>query len=476
VREPVDLAGPETDRVEAVGHLHAPVGRHAEQLLDARGLAGRQEEQALAARGPPSHALRPGGGVRPAGRRTGSDRLEHEQLGAVDVADDRHVGGDPPRSFVHRRQVVEVQHVSRAGVRGRQHPRPRTDLVFEGQVVDGREDAVRRARPVLVRRVQRGVGAQRVGRRERGRHVHRADVEAGEERGGVRVAPGRPHRAADDRGVPPVGRQLPGEGARHVRRSAAWEEQQSEHCSGAPRRHRGEPSSGRGYAGPMAEPSVPQLEGDTPTKQPAFVDMLGGRQGVIDSVIPVTVFVAANAATRNVTTSALAAVASSLVLVVVRLIRHEPLKHVFSGVLGVGISAIIAIRMGKAKGVFLPGIVSNAVYLALFVGSVLLRRPIVGFLIRQISDKPAAWHDDPRVRRAYAEATLGWAGVFATRVLVVGYFALQDKTLSAGISKILLGPILYVVALLATMPYIKWRTRGLEPAPLAPAAGDETLV
>jgi hypothetical protein len=155
--------------------------------------------------------------------------------------------------------------------------------------------------------------------------------------------------------------------------------------------------------------------------------MLGGRQGVIDSVVPVTVFVAVNAATRNVTTSALAAVASSLVLVVVRLIRREPVKHVFSGVLGVGISALIAIRMGSAKGFFLPGIVSNAIYLTLFVGSVLLRKPIVGFLIRQVSDKPAAWHEHPRVRRAYAEATLGWAGVFATRVLVVGYFALQTR-------------------------------------------------
>jgi hypothetical protein len=225
----------------------------------------------------------------------------------------------------------------------------------------------------------------------------------------------------------------------------------------------------------MAEPSVPQLDGDTP-KQPALVEMLGGRQGVIDSVVPVTVFVAVNAATRNVTTSALAAVASSLCLVVVRLIRREPLKHVFSGVLGVGISALIAIRMGSAKGFFLPGIVSNAVYLTLFVGSVLLRRPIVGFLIRQVSDKPAAWHEHPRVRRAYAEATLGWAGVFATRVLVVGYFALQNKTLSAGISKILLGPVLYVIALLATMPYIAWRTRGVEPASFAPAAEDGTLV
>ena len=53
-----------------------------------------------------AHAAR----VRPA-LRVGLDRLEHQQLGAVQVADDRDAGRDARRRLVERRQVVQVQDV-----------------------------------------------------------------------------------------------------------------------------------------------------------------------------------------------------------------------------------------------------------------------------------------------------------------------------------------------------------------------------
>ena len=43
------------------------------------------------------------------------DLLEHEQLGAVQVADDRHVGRDAGGRLVQRREVVQVQDVGPGG-------------------------------------------------------------------------------------------------------------------------------------------------------------------------------------------------------------------------------------------------------------------------------------------------------------------------------------------------------------------------
>ena len=88
-------------------------GSMPEQLLGARHLRLGQHDHALAAP-PPSARIRSAHARRAASARVGLDRLEHQQLGAVQVADDRHVGRDPRGGLVQRRQVVQVQHVGLA--------------------------------------------------------------------------------------------------------------------------------------------------------------------------------------------------------------------------------------------------------------------------------------------------------------------------------------------------------------------------
>ena len=62
----------------------------------------------------------------PPGWRAGGDLLEHQQLSAVELADDRHVRRDPRGGFVERREMVQVQHVglARAGTPELARPRP----------------------------------------------------------------------------------------------------------------------------------------------------------------------------------------------------------------------------------------------------------------------------------------------------------------------------------------------------------------
>jgi intracellular septation protein A len=210
----------------------------------------------------------------------------------------------------------------------------------------------------------------------------------------------------------------------------------------------------------MVEPMTPELE-EEPAAKPPLQDVFGGPRGVVDSIVPTVVFITVNAVRKDLKEASIAAVASGVVLVVLRLVRKEPLRHVFSGFLGVLISALVAMRLGKAEGFFIPGIVLNAVYFVVFLGSVLLGKPVLGFLLRQISAKPAAYHEHPQVRRAYAEATLGWTALFGLRVAVQGTLVLQGETTKAGITKVLLGPILYVALLAATLPYIARRTAGV---------------
>ena len=188
-------------------------------------------------------------------------------------------------------------------------------------------------------------------------------------------------------------------------------------------------------------------------------EMFGGRRGIVDGAVPPIIFVITNSVRHNVREAALAAVASAVVLLLIRLARKERTRHVFSGLFGVLISAGIAARSGRASNFFLPGIVLNAGYLTIFVLSIIFRRPIVGLVLKQFSDKPAAWHAHRRVRRAYSELTLMWAVMYGLRVVVQEVLRRADEEAALAFTKIVLGypPLLIVLAI--TMPYLRWRTK-----------------
>ncbi|MEP7053799.1 MAG: DUF3159 domain-containing protein [Actinomycetota bacterium] len=197
------------------------------------------------------------------------------------------------------------------------------------------------------------------------------------------------------------------------------------------------------------------------TEAQAFEELLGGRRGIVDSAIPPVVFVLANAVRHDVRDAGVAAIASAVLLLGVRLLRRERVRHVFSGLFGVAISAAIAARSGRASDYFKPGIWLNAAYLAVFVLSVVIGRPIVGLVLKQFSDKPNSWHRHPRVRRAYAELTLMWAAMYGLRVVVQETLRRRDAVNLLAVTKIAFGypPLLLVLAI--TLPYLRWRTAGV---------------
>lgn len=190
-------------------------------------------------------------------------------------------------------------------------------------------------------------------------------------------------------------------------------------------------------------------------------EMFGGPRDWVDQALPPLAFVVGNGI-GGLDVGVRAAVGALVLVVIVRLVTRETLRHAFSGVFGVAIAVAIAKRTGKAKNFFLPGIVINGVYAFLFLFSALIRKPIVGLIMRVLLEKPKAWHDHPRVRRAMTEATIGWGLVSILRVVVQESLRRADLTGWLAVAKIAMGWPLYLAALGLTMPYIKRRTRGVD--------------
>lgn len=183
---------------------------------------------------------------------------------------------------------------------------------------------------------------------------------------------------------------------------------------------------------------------------PTLLEQMGGISGLIYSSVPVVVFVLANAL-FGLKPGIWSALGSAVAITVLRLVRREPLQPAVSGFFGVAIAAFIAYRTGSAKGFFLFGIWASLVYCAVFVLSVVVRRPLAGVVWNMLNGTGTAWRADKRSRYGYDVATLALAAVFGARFVVQRWLYDADYTGWLAFAKLAMGYPLYGLALLVVV-------------------------
>ena len=86
---------------------------------------------------------------------------------------------------------------------------------------------------------------------------------------------------------------------------------------------------------------------------------------------------------------------------------------------------------------------------AVFAGSVVVRRPIVGYIWGFIKEHDASWRRVRKAVWAYDIATLIWVVVFLSRFVVQRYLYDMDQTGWLGVARITMGWPLTVLAALS---------------------------
>ena len=181
-----------------------------------------------------------------------------------------------------------------------------------------------------------------------------------------------------------------------------------------------------------------------------MLEQLGGVSGIIASSVPVAVFVLVNVL-FELRVAIISALVAGVVVAGWRISRKQPLQPAVSGLLGVGLAAYIAHRTGEARGFYLPGLIVSGVCAVAFLVSVLVRRPLAGVIWYGINGAGQTWRRDPRMLRAYTFATLLWALVFASRVIVQGLLYNADAETWLGIARLAMGYPLVGLAMLGTV-------------------------
>jgi hypothetical protein len=202
---------------------------------------------------------------------------------------------------------------------------------------------------------------------------------------------------------------------------------------------------------------------------------LGGRRGMLEAAVPTILFTVSFLSTKDLQRSLVVSVAAAVLLLVVRLVQRSSVQYVLNSMFGIGIGAFFAWRSAQGGGdendqalaYFLPGIIYNAAY-ALFISlSIIIRWPLVGFMVGSVAGDPTAWHRDRQIVRLCSN--LSWLLVLPCVVRVAVQLPLYVAGKSAGIepdaavaalgfSKILMGWPLQLAAL-AAMVWLLARDR-----------------
>ncbi|MCO6009704.1 DUF3159 domain-containing protein [Actinoallomurus purpureus] len=214
--------------------------------------------------------------------------------------------------------------------------------------------------------------------------------------------------------------------------------------------------------GPAAETSAETQRAAYDTVEEAvrkqLTKALGGPRGVVEAAIPTIGFTVSWIVTHKLQLSLGIGGGLAVVLLVVRLAQRSTVQFVLNSIFGIAIAAFFALRSGKAADAFLPGILYNAAYAAAMLLSIIVRWPVVGFLIGSVTGDPTAWHRDREIVRLCSRLTWLLLLPCLVRVAVQYPLYLAGHVGWLGAAKVVMGWPLQVAAL-AAMAWLLARGR-----------------
>jgi hypothetical protein len=192
----------------------------------------------------------------------------------------------------------------------------------------------------------------------------------------------------------------------------------------------------------------------------ALLGQMGGVSGLIYSALPVAVLVPISTA-FGLLPAIFSALGVAVAILLWRLVRRDSVRPALAGFLGVGISALIAWWVGASKGYFLLGIWMSLFWAVVFTISVLIRRPIVGYVWSWVNGHDRSWRRSRQAVRAFDAATATWVLVFGARFIVQNRLYDEDKTGWLGVARIAMGWPLAALGAFVTYLAIRAAQRAL---------------
>ncbi|MFF0208623.1 DUF3159 domain-containing protein [Streptomyces althioticus] len=152
----------------------------------------------------------------------------------------------------------------------------------------------------------------------------------------------------------------------------------------------------------------------------ALFEAFGGVRGMVETVLPGLLFVSIYTVNKNLHMSALAALGVALVMVVVRLVRRDTVKHAFSGVFGVGFGVVFAMMTGNAKDFYLPGMLYTLGLAVAYIITAMAGVPLIGLMLGPVFKENLSWRTrNPGRKKAYTKASWAWGLILLAKCAIL---------------------------------------------------------
>lgn len=174
---------------------------------------------------------------------------------------------------------------------------------------------------------------------------------------------------------------------------------------------------------------------------------LGGARGMLEGALPFVAFTVSWVISHALYPSLGAALGIAVILAAVRLIQRQSLKFVAQAIFPIVLAAVIASRTGRAEDIFLPGILYNGVLALVSAFTIVIRWPLVGFLIGAALGDPTGWAKDRGLVRMTSKLTAVLAVPYVLRFVIQLPLFLTGQVVWLGVAKVVLGWPLLIAAL-----------------------------
>ncbi|SIC84021.1 DUF3159 domain-containing protein [Mycobacteroides abscessus] len=206
-------------------------------------------------------------------------------------------------------------------------------------------------------------------------------------------------------------------------------------------------------------------------RKPTLLEQSGGLSGLVYAGLPSVTFTMGNSA-FGLVGAIWISMATAAAIAAWRWLRNQALQPAVSGVLGVAVSAAIAVQVGSAKGFFLMGIWTSLIAAVVFAMSVVIGWPLVGVIWHGLTGGGQRWREGKPSRSAFAWATLALSAVFASRFVVQQWLYTQDSVGWLATARIVMGYPLLGAALLVVIWAVRRSQRRISPHEPATGATD----
>src|SRR5690606_32219053 len=140
----------------------------------------------------------------------------------------------------------------------------------------------------------------------------------------------------------------------------------------------------------------------------ALLAAMGGVRGIIETVLPGLGFLVVYAITGQLVPSVLIPLAIAAIFVIARVVTRQPWTSAVAGVIGVGISAGLALLTGRPEDNFIPGFLINGGSLLVLLVSLAVRWPLIGVIASLITGEGGGWRGDRAKTTVATIATVMW--------------------------------------------------------------------